>query len=60
MKKGFTLIELLVVVAVITALTAVVLPSFRSGDNQLALQRSASKLAQDLRRVQGMAVSAQE
>lgn len=60
MSKAFTLVELIVVIAIITILTAIVLPNYRSGDKQLALQRSASKLAQNLRRTQEMSMSAKE
>ncbi|MBI2626176.1 MAG: prepilin-type N-terminal cleavage/methylation domain-containing protein [Candidatus Nealsonbacteria bacterium] len=60
MSKAFTLIELLVVLAIITVLTAITVPNYRGGDKQLALQRSASKLAQDLRRAQEMSMSAKE
>jgi prepilin-type N-terminal cleavage/methylation domain-containing protein len=59
-KKGFTLIELVVVIGLIALMTALVLPNYRSGDQRLALQRSAHKLSQDLRRVQEMAISAKE
>jgi prepilin-type N-terminal cleavage/methylation domain-containing protein len=60
MSKAFTLIELLVVTAIILFLTSLILPNYRAGDKGLALQRSASKLSQDLRRVQEMAMSAEE
>jgi len=60
MSKSFTLVELLVAVGIIILLTALVLPDYRAGERQFALQRSASKLAQDLRRAQEMAMSAKE
>lgn len=59
-SKAFTLIELIVVTAIIVLLTTLILSNYRAGDRQFALQRSAHKLAQDLRRVQEMAVSVQE
>jgi prepilin-type N-terminal cleavage/methylation domain-containing protein len=60
MQKSFTLIELLVVTVIITLLSLVVFLNYRAGGQQLALQRSAQKLAQDIRRAQGMAMSAKE
>lgn len=60
MKKGFTIIEILVVIGIITLLTAIILPHYRAGEHQFALQRSAHQLAQDLRRAKEMAMSAQE
>jgi len=60
MKTGFTLIELLVIIGIIVLLTAITLPHYRTGERQFALQRSAHKLAQDLRRAQEMAMSARE
>ncbi len=59
-KKGFTLIELLVVTAMIVILAALLFTNYRSGQKQLALNRSASKLAQDIRRAQEMAMGAEE
>ena len=60
MSKGFTLIELIVVTSIIVLLTALILPNYRAGDRQLSLQRSAAKLAQDLKRAQEMALSSQK
>lgn len=60
MNRGFTIIELLVVISIIVILTGVVLVGYRTGERQLALQRAANKLAQDIRRVQEMAMSAKE
>lgn len=59
-QKGFTIIELIVVISIITILSAIVLVSYRTGERQLMLQRAASKLAQDIRRAQEMAMSARE
>lgn len=58
--KSFTLIELLVVISIISLLTVIVLPNYRTAEKQFALQRSAHKLAQDIRRAQEMAMSAKE
>ena len=59
-KRGFTIIELIVVIGIIAFLTALILPNYRQGQESFALQRSATKLAQDLRRAQEMAMSAEE
>jgi len=58
--EGFTLIELLVVGGIILLLSVIIFPNYREGEKQFALQRSAHKLAQDLRRAQEMAMSARE
>ena len=57
MKRGFTLIELLVVAAIIAILTGFVLVNYPSFNRTFALQRSASKLAQDIRKVEERAVA---
>lgn len=58
--KSFTLIEVLLVISIVIFLSAIILPNYKSGEKQLALQRSANKLAQDIRRAAEMAVSTQE
>lgn len=59
-KTGFTLVELLVSIFIIVLLAGIIFASYRTGGQQFALQRSANKLAQDIRRVQQMAMSAKE
>lgn len=58
--KGFTLVELLVVTSIIILLSAIILPNYRGIERQFALQRSAHKLAQDIRRAGEMAMSTKE
>lgn len=60
MKKGFTLAELLVVTFIIIFLSALIFPNYRAGEENFALQRSAQKLAQDIRKTQQMAMSAEK
>lgn len=60
MKNGFSLIELLVVISIIGIFTAITLANYRGGEAQFALERSAHKLAQDLRRAQEMTMSTRE
>jgi len=60
MKRGFTLIELIVVTSIIILLSVIVFPNYRGIERQFALQRSAHKLAQDIRRAGEMAMSTKE
>ena len=56
---GYTITELLVVVAIITLMTSLILPNWRSGERSLALERTASQIGQNIRRVQELAMRAQ-
>jgi len=60
LMNGFTLTEILVVLFIISLLSGLAFANFRQGGKQMALQRSAYKLAQDIRRVQEMAIAAKE
>lgn len=60
MKKAFTLIEITVVVTIIIFLALIFIVSYRGGEKEFALIRSANKLGQDLRAVQGMAMAGQK
>jgi len=60
MNKAFTLVETLVVIVIIVILSLIILPNYNSMRQQLVFQRSAFKLAQDIRTVQEMAMSAKE
>jgi type II secretory pathway pseudopilin PulG len=57
MQRGVTLIELIVVIFIIIVITAMIIPNYRAGGRKLALDRSAHKLAQDIRRAQEIAMS---
>jgi type II secretory pathway pseudopilin PulG len=57
-SKSFTLIEVLVTTSIVLILTILVFPDFRAANSSFALQRSAYKLVQDLRRVEEMSMSA--
>lgn len=58
-QRAFTILELSVVTGIIVVLTALLLPNWKEGQKQFALQRSTHKLAQDIRRVQEMALAAE-
>jgi len=56
-QAGFTIIELLMVIAIITILPVVVLSNFPQVKLQFALSRSAHAFAQNVRKVQDLALS---
>jgi len=58
--NGFTLVEVLVSMFIIVLMSGIIFANYRQSGQQFALQRSASKLAQDIRRVQQMAMGAKE
>ncbi len=60
MRKAFTLIEILTVTAIIIIFTSLTVVSFGPGRQTLALIRSTHKVAQDIRKVSEMALSAKE
>jgi len=56
-QKGFTMFELIVVISITFLLLAMVIFNYRTGGEQLKFQRSANKVAQDIRRTSEMAMS---
>jgi Tfp pilus assembly protein FimT len=60
MKKAFTIIEFIVVMSLIVFLSAIMFLGRQGEEERLALQRTTSKLIQDIREVQGMAAAAEE
>jgi len=59
-KKGFTLAELLVSISIIALFATLTVMNFRLGQNSAELNLSAQKLASDIRRVQGYALSSED
>ena len=59
-EKSFSLVEALVGITIILTLSAILLPNYGAFSRQFSLLRSTYRLAQDLRRVQEMAISAKE
>ncbi|MCK9445580.1 type II secretion system GspH family protein [bacterium] len=56
-NKGFTLIELLVIISITILMTVMVFSNYGKNNEIFALERSAQKIYQDIRRVQEMAMS---
>jgi prepilin-type N-terminal cleavage/methylation domain-containing protein len=59
-STGFTLIELLMVIAIIALISSIVFIGYRERERHFVLQRSVHILAQDIRRVQEMAMRAED
>ena len=57
MKKAFTLIELIVMMAIVAVFTTIIFVDYGKNNKLFALERSARKMSQDVRRVQEMAMS---
>jgi len=59
-ESGFTLIEMMTVLFIMAMISGLVFANYRSGNQQFALENQAYSLAQDLRKVQEMAMSSKE
>jgi len=57
--RSFTLVEIVVVISIVLILTVLAFPNFRDASSKFALDRSAYRLAQDLRGAEEMAISSQ-
>jgi len=59
-QRGVTLVEIVLILGIIAILSSIILPNYKDARAQFALERSAHKLAQDIRRVAEMALSSSE
>jgi len=59
-EKGFTLIELLVSITIIGIVTTITFANLRGGNETLALERAAKKVAQDIRRAAELALQSEQ
>lgn len=58
-ERGFTLPEILVVISIMIFMTVLVLPNWRRGSQELALDRALHQVAQDITRAEESALRAQ-
>jgi type II secretory pathway pseudopilin PulG len=54
---GFSLVEIMTTMVMIVVLSTIVFVNYKSSQKQLALQRAANRVAQDIRRTENMAGS---
>lgn len=59
-ENGMTLIEVLIITSLVAILSGIVFFNYRASQSQFALQRSAYKLAQDIRRGKYLALNTKE
>ena len=59
-NKGFTLIELLVAMSIVAIMTSLLVLNYKPFKQELALRQEATKLAQNIRKAEEMAMSAQD
>jgi|GEM_PF-1647531 len=59
-SRGFTLIEILISLFIMVVLSTAVFVSFRTGDKNLALERSAHQMAQHIRKAMEMSLQAEQ
>jgi len=59
-ESGFTLVEMLTVLFIMAVISGLVFANYRSGNQQFALENEAYRIAQDIRRVQEMAMSSKD
>lgn len=56
-NKGFTIFELLVVIFIVGIVSSILVVNWQKNERQYRLQRSAHEIAQNIRKVQGMALN---
>jgi len=56
-QQGFSLVEMLVVIFIVVLISATLIVNWRKNEKQYLLQRAAQNIAQDIRKVQDMALN---